>query len=345
MSSYKSWCFTINDVARLVRTETEDPITAEWFSEALSGFLSFPERRNLFSYACWQLETAPTTGNLHCQGYIYFKTNRRMGNVKQFIGDIGQLFRGNLRLNPHIERAKGTASQNRAYCSKPETAIAGTFREIGDLPRQGNRSDLAELAAAVAEGTQLTDIAALFPSEYIRYHRGIQALKTALSTKPRSSTVDPTVYWWFGSTGTGKSRTAFDTYPDAYIKMPTNKWWDGYVDQTVVILDDYRPTMCPFHELLRLLDRYPMKVEFKGGSTELQATTFIITTCSRPEALWHGKTDEMIDQLIRRLTEIRMYNADGTTTILKDGSTPYVKIPQETSCVTTFNRFNNSTSY
>ena len=118
-------------------------------------------------------------------------------------------------------------------------------------------------------------------------------------------------------------------------------WWDGYEAQLEVILDDYRPAMCPFHELLRLLDRYPMKVEYKGGSTELQATTFVITTCERPELLWNGKTDEMIDQLIRRLTEIRQFHPDGTTTILKNSTTTYVKTPTDGSLVTSFRPFNN----
>lgn len=353
MTSYKSWCFTINNVQTIFNSWSTTPIQeqeirdrttidpAQWFSEALSGWLGFPERRLQFTYCCWQLETAPTTGNLHCQGYIYFKSNRRLGSVKQWLGDFRTIGGNNFQLQPHIERARGTAQQNRDYCSKNDTAVAGTFREIGDMPRQGNRSDLGELANAIAEGTDLSDIAALYPTEYIKYSRGIQALKTALSTKPRSSAVAPTVYWWFGSTGTGKSRRAFESYPDAYIKMPTNKWWDGYVNQTVVILDDYRPTMCPFHELLRLLDRYPMKVEFKGGSTELQATTFVITTCERPELLWQGKTDEMIDQLLRRLTEITHFLPNGTTVNLKDSATSYVKAPTDGAFVTTFNIFKN----
>jgi hypothetical protein len=353
--SFKAWCFTINNVDVLLEnagnhaqtTETEpgrdesdggDARSPAWFSELFTGFLEYGERRSIFRYCCFQLETAGTTGNRHCQGYIYLQSARRMGYVKRFIGELGLHAGYGTLLQPHCERSRGTPQQNRDYCSKPATAIPGTFREIGTLPRQGDRTDLNGIAEAIAEGAEISSIAAEFPIEFIKYSKGIQALKTALSSKPRPATVDPTVYWWFGPTGTGKSRLAFETYPDAYIKMPTNKWWDGYVDQAEVILDDYRPSMCPFHELLRLLDRYPMKVEFKGGSTELQATTFVITTCERPELLWQGKTDEMIDQLIRRITEIRHFTPTGTT-ILKDGSTAYVKTPTDGSIVTTFRPF------
>jgi len=332
--SFKAWCFTINNVEECY--PQEDGIPGTWFSEAFEAWLSFPERRELFRYCCFQLEIGETTGRRHCQGYIYLQSARRLGWVKHFIGQFGLHTVYNRELQPHIERSRGSPEQNRAYCSKPETAVAGTFRDIGTIPRKGARSDLTELAEAIAEGGDMHDIAAMFPTEYIKFSRGIQALKTALSSKPRSATVEPTVYWWFGPTGTGKSRLAFETYPDAYIKMPTNKWWDGYEAQTEVILDDYRPSMCPFHELLRLLDRYPMKVEYKGGSTELQATTFVITTCERPELLWQGKTDEMIDQLIRRLSEIRQFQPDGTMITLKNSTTTYVKMPTDGSLVTTF---------
>lgn len=329
-----AYCFTINNVDSCYPQHIE--AGPEWFSEAFKTYLELPEKRRYWRYCVFQLEIGSTTQRRHCQGYIYLQSARRLGWIKRFIGEFGLNCNHGALLQPHVERARGTPAQNRAYCSKTEGNIAGTHRELGDIPSQGSRSDLSGIADAIAEGTDIADIASLYPTEFIKYSKGIQALKTALSSKPRSATVDPTVFWWFGPTGTGKSRLAFETYPDAYIKMPTNKWWDGYVDQIEVILDDYRPSMCPFHELLRLLDRYPMKVEFKGGSTELQATTFIITTCERPELLWQGKTDEMIDQLIRRLSEIKQFHPDGTQTTLKNSAISYVKTPTDGSFVTTF---------
>lgn len=334
--SFKAWCFTINNVDDCLPQTGEIPVT--WFSDQLETYLELPERKSVYRYVCYQLEVGETTGRRHCQGYLYLQSARRLSFVKQFLGAFGLHCNYGQLLQPHVERSRGSPQQNRDYCSKPDTAIPNSFREIGTLPRQGQRSDLSEIAEAIAEGVTTSDLAAQFPCEFIKYSRGIQALKTALSSKPRCSTVEPTVYWWFGPTGTGKSRLAFETYPDAYIKMPTNKWWDGYEAQTEVILDDYRPSMCPFHELLRLLDRYPMKVEYKGGSTELQATTFVITTCERPELLWNGKTDEMIDQLIRRLSEIKQFHPDGTTTLLKSSSISYVKTPTDGNFVMNFNR-------
>lgn len=178
----------------------------------------------------------------------------------------------------------------------------------------------------ISTGSQMKDIAEAHPLEFIKYFRGFQELQRVLRAgAPRDPSVPPVVRWLFGPTGTGKSRRAFEEYPQAYVKM-NNKWWDGYHGDQVVIMDDYRPGMCSFAQLLQILDRYPMKVELKGSSQELCATTFVITCCARPEVIWHGKTEENVHQLLRRITEIVEFGTDGRTTILKDSLTTYVPL-------------------
>lgn len=195
-----------------------------------------------------------------------------------------------------------------------------------------NRSDLSECTTRIINGDSLKDIARDNADAFVKFHRGFLELQRTLHAgAPRDPNVQPVVHWWFGPTGTGKSRSAFTEFPGAYVKM-LNKWWDGYLGHTTVIMDDYRPSMCPFNQLLQILDRYPMKVEMKGSSMELSATTFIITCCQRPEVIWHGKTEEDVTQLIRRITNIKEFHRNGTTTILKDSAISYVQLtPQELS--------------
>ena len=137
---------------------------------------------------------------------------------------------------------------------------------------------------------------------YCRNERSISKLATMVSGK-RDSTFPPTVHWLYGETGTGKSRWAFENFPDAY-RFPCDgsAWWDGYTGQKVVVFDDLRANSgLSFGVLLKVLDRYPMRVQQKGASTELLATTFVITAPMGPEVMF-GACGEKVDQLLRRIS-------------------------------------------
>lgn len=300
--SARGWCFTCNLKERPV------------------GFRESVERLHRLSGATYSiagLELAPTTGRPHVQGYVYKKS--KLSAVK-----LASILRELFDSAPHLERARGTPQENQTYCSKD-----GDYFEFGQCPSQGSRSDLAALAQAVIAGESLADIATKHPSDYIRYHGGIKAFHLLTHSKPRDMHVASTVHWWFGPTGVGKSRKAFEMFGDsAYVKM-NDKWWDGYTGQSQVIFDDYRPSLCPFHELLRILDRYPYRVQPKGGSIELSANVFVVTTCSRPEVLWHNRTEEQLNQLLRRITHIVEFTTSGDEIILKGPETNYSPLTKE----------------
>jgi len=81
------------------------------------------------------------------------------------------------------------------------------------------------------------------------------------------------------------------------------QWWDGYDNQDAVLFDDFRGDFCTFHYLLRVLDRYPMRVEVKGSSREFNSKRIYITSCYPPTEIYN-KSDEDVKQLIRRIDEI-----------------------------------------
>lgn len=112
------------------------------------------------------------------------------------------------------------------------------------------------------------------------------------------------VHWYYGPTGTGKSREAYriaEAASSYYVKDPTNKWWDGYDQQDVVIIDDYRRDFATFATLLRLFDRYAMSVEYKGGTVQFNSRMIIVTSPKDPKSTWEGRSDEDIQQLMRRI--------------------------------------------
>ncbi len=100
-------------------------------------------------------------------------------------------------------------------------------------------------------------------------------------------------------------------------------------------MDDYRTGMCPFSDLLTILDRYPLIVEGKNTNSNLSALVYVITTPYRPEVTWHSRTPELLNQLIRRITHIISFDMawpreeEPGMTYLKDPGTPYEMMTPE----------------
>ena len=274
MSNYcKNWCFTVNNFTE------EDVVKIKALIESDC------------KYGVFQREQGES-GTPHLQGYLSLKERKRLAFLKE-----------NVHATAHFEAAKGTAKQNREYCSKPGGTDLYEFGEVSG--GQGMRSDLGPVVAAILGKRKLADVAEEFPIEYIKYYKGIEALQSRLDGR-RDFKTD--VYWFYGATGTGKSREAASLAGGAYYKMATNKWWDGYDGHEDVIIDDYRRDFCTFGELLRLFDRYPLTIETKGGTRPFLAKRIFITTPKNPIDTWEGRTSEDIEQLMRRITEVKHFN-------------------------------------
>lgn len=114
--------------------------------------------------------------------------------------------------------------------------------------------------------------------------------------------MERTVYVFWGDTGTGKSRRAWDEAGlSAYPKSPSTKFWDGYQDQKHVVIDEFRGDIGISH-MLRWLDRYPVLVETKGSGIVLSASTIWITSNISPSN-WYPTLDaDTTAALLRRLT-------------------------------------------
>jgi len=239
-----------------------------------------------YEYLCYGRETCPTTGKKHLQGYIYFKNAKTFSAVRKL-------------LQPRSVRAcKGSAEQNATYCSKENE-----FLEFGVRPKQGSRTDIHDIMENIQTGNytmrDIVSSATSFQSIRIaevqmKYFEPVRQWKTQ-------------VYWFYGKSGTGKSHSAYEMCEDPYICMETNKWWEGYDGHEDVIIDDFRRDFCKFKVLLHLLDKYPMRIETKGGSRQFRAIRIIITSPKSPTETWEGKTDEDLYQLTRRIDIIKEF--------------------------------------
>lgn len=136
----------------------------------------------------------------------------------------------------------------------------------------GSRSDLKEAGRLAIRG----DFKAIQPETFIRYGRGLRALHDLHSAPGRRDNIQAVAC--IGDAGTGKSRQAFEAMPDAYSK-PAGPWFDGYEGQTDVIIDDFVPGEdLSLSMVMRITDRYPLRVPIKGGFVPWRATKIIFTS-------------------------------------------------------------------
>lgn len=230
-------------------------------------------------------EICPTTNKEHQQGYVEFKRQTDFGVVKTLLGS-----------NTHIEPRNGTAVQAIEYCKKE-----GNYEEHGTPSKQGKRSDLDVVAEQIQEGNTVREVAISNPVQYIKYHRGIEKLRS-LYIQPRNWETEVIIL--YGKTGTGKSRMAREMCQDYWVWTPARgKWFDGYDGHEHVIMEEFRAQL-PLGFMLTLLDRYECPVEVKGGTVEFCPKKIVITSPKHPRDWYEDQPNDKIEQLLRRASKV-----------------------------------------
>ncbi len=132
-------------------------------------------------------------------------------------------------------------------------------------------------------------------------YKRLEWLATKICAK---RTEKPHVTWCFGKTGTGKSTWCHEQAalvdPNYFIHGGDMKWWDGYDGQLAVVVEEFRGSDCKLSKLLRFLDRWPLQLEVKGGTTQMVATHVFINSCFKPSECYRSLAED-IRQLQRRI--------------------------------------------
>ncbi|QDJ95281.1 replication-associated protein [Capybara virus 37_cap1_578] len=274
-----NWCFTINNPLPVdydnlcARLDTADVNAKYWIAAREVG----------------------SGGTPHIQAFVSFRDRHDLHHVRDLIDPRG-----------HYEIARGSASQNRSYCSKD-----GDFREGGTQPpaaAKKSRDDLGrEFRVSISKGLGgILEFADTNPGVW--YFSGHNLLRNSLAVMRPTERPSISVKWIYGAPGVGKSRFAHETLPNAYIKEPRTKWWNGYYGELECIIDDFGPGGIDINHLLRWFDRYKCLIENKGGMLPLNVVTFIITSNFHPRDIfkWGDEVHPQLPALERRCTMIHM---------------------------------------
>lgn len=132
---YRNWCFT-----------------------AYSDSVEYDTKG--IQFMVYQREVCPETKKEHWQGYVEFKGQKRMGEVKKVFNDN----------TIHLEARYGTQKQAIDYCMKSDSRKEGCKPiSYGKPKNQGNRSDLDSLWDAIESGMTQREILLEHQGKALKY--------------------------------------------------------------------------------------------------------------------------------------------------------------------------------
>lgn len=237
---------------------------------------------DMMDYLTWGVEVCPTTGRNHYQGFVSFKTKRRRGGVITALSFPGV----------HVEPMRGSMEAAIRYCHKD-----------GEVTEFGSRT----AATGVPDVSNMLQLARTDPLTVLKYGPKLDYLKNLLDQD--DCDVFRSVLWLWGPSGCGKTRMAWKmgraigSTTAVTMSGAHPPFMLGYRDHQVVIFDDLRPSSISADYMLRLLDRYFMVVNVKGGERTWKATHIIITNILPPQEFFGVYHGEDLFQLLRRITE------------------------------------------
>lgn len=264
-----------------------------WTSEEYDQFVEYASKPNI-KYSCCASEVAPTTGTPHLHWYFRAKEAICWTTIKRAFP------------RSRIDTCMGNDQQNYEYLRKYEkgSPTQELEWEVGKKSEQGKRKDVERIRHLCNKGANIREIVSIASS-----CQSVRFAEIHLKYLEKKRNWKPEVKWYWGATGTGKSFAAYAECKDPFSCLATAQWWEGYDQHEEVIIDDMRGSFCQLNVLLKILDRYPLMIECKGGSRQLLAKKIIITSCYHPQEIYHA-TDENISQLLDRIDEIVEFKGD-----------------------------------
>lgn len=171
-------------------------------------------------YLKGQLEEGES-GYRHWQFIFYCEKKASLASVKCIFPRDG-----------HYELTRSAAAEE--YVEKVATRAGEKF-EFGTKPFQRSRGTDWETVRRSAMAGDLSTVPA---DIFVRYYFALRSISSD-SIRPVAQVRKATVFW--GPTGTGKSRRAWDEAgPDAFSKDPRSKFWDCYNGEANIVVDEFR---------------------------------------------------------------------------------------------------------
>ena len=269
-------------------------------------------------YFCMADEVA-TTGTFHTHVFLYCDSPVRFNTIKGRFPTA------------HIEKAYGSALQNREYVmksgkwaenEKSETIVEDSFYEYGNIPAEKEEKNpgMFRLIRNIREGMSITEIIEDDPKMAFKI-RDIDVIRqTLLSERYSTENRNIEVIYLFGSSGTGKTRYIFSQHNPSDIYRVTNYRngrgisFDGYSGQNILVFEEFHAQI-PIEEMLNYLDIYPLFLPARYNDKIACFTKVYITSNLPLNKQYKGVQWEHHETwlaLLRRIHKTIEYKPDGS---------------------------------
>ncbi len=274
------------------------------------------EQFKSLTYWCVADETGLDTHTPHSHLFFCLKSPGKFSTVKKRFPEA------------HIEAAKGTIQENRAYVQKSgkwaddpkaDTSVPGTFEESGEPPEepgQGARTDIAELYRLIAEeGMSNAEVMEQNPELAAHIGKMDKIRQDVLEARYREQRRELEVTYIFGPTATGKTRGVMEQhgFGSVYRVTDYNHPFDRYAQEPVMCFDEFRSSLL-IGDMLDYLDCYPLALPARYANRQAcYETVYIISNIDLKEQYPNIQCIEPATwrAFLRRIHRVIEYRTEG----------------------------------
>lgn len=233
----------------------------------------------------------------------------------------------------HLERARGTTQENRAYVLKdgdkfnkqPDGSYnyldstnhrhsgvnySETFQESGDCPIEEQGVDSAErlIVDMILNGATDGEIVNTVPKAFKDLDK-IQRVRSMYRDKDYADKWrDLTTAYIYGTTGSGKTRSVMEKYgySNVYRVTDYSHPFDNYNGQDVIIFEEFRSSL-KYSDMLNYLDGYPLELPCRYFNRQACFTKVFIISNIPPHEQYPKADKESFAAFWRRVHSIQHF--------------------------------------
>lgn len=285
--------------------------------------LEAPMSELTLAYWCAADEVGAETGTFHTHAFVYSPSPIRFSRLKKLFPSA------------HIDRANGSAAQDRDYVGKQgkwsldpkaDTRVEGSFIERGEVPREreagGDRKE--RLYSMIEQGLTADEIISIDRSFIYQAKTIDDLVQRRLAAKYRNVNRPLETAYVFGPTNVGKTYGILEEHRGEGVCRITSYRngavnFDAYRSEPVLVFEEFN-SQIKIEEMLNYLDIYPLMLPARFHDRvacyrKVYITSNISLEMQYPDV--QRTRPQTWRAFLRRIHRVIEYRADGSRSLIE----------------------------